>query len=181
MDKGIINEHQLREILNHSQKTGLRFGDSAMDLGLLTQDDLLNLFGPHYSVDYFHLDIEYFPQNTREFFDTSTIIKYGALPLGTKKVTKFFKSKKILNLGLLNPALSQNIDALEALAVDQMGCDQFAGVKVYLLLADQFLDVLEKIYNVSETEIRKLGGKDVDEALQLFLQVGSESSSLPTA
>src|SRR5690606_15468033 len=111
--------------------TGLRFGEAGLELGLLTRDSMLRAFGQHYMVDFFHLEPKYFPQSTRDLFPVKTMIRLGLLPLGLKRTRGFFRTGRILNIGLLDPSAKQSIHSAEQLAATQV--EGLRGVKPYLV------------------------------------------------
>ena len=82
LDKGAITPGQVEDILKYSARSGLRFGEAALELKFVTRERMVEIFGPHHEVDFFHLEPEYFPLHSRDALDLNTILKWGVLPLG---------------------------------------------------------------------------------------------------
>jgi hypothetical protein len=134
-----------------------------MELGFVTQDRMVEIFGPNHAVDFFHLQPEYFPQHSRDALDLATILKWGVLPLGFKAERKFFSTKRILNLGALDPSRPGLREACTA------ACTQAHGVRPYLVLGDQFVAILMKVYGLTPARLAALKESETDPTLQLFL------------
>ena len=167
VEKGVLKESQVLEILNFGRTNHLRFGEAALEMGILTRETLMSVFGPHFGVDFFHLDAGYFPEVTKDLFPIEVIIEKGVLPLGIKMDYQFFRKKQRLNLGALNPKKVESESLLVSIAKARLK-DEHLGIKIYLILADQFLDVLQKIYHTDEVKLSLLPVEKVDETLRLF-------------
>lgn len=170
VEKGVLNPGQVDQVVEYAQRNGLRFGRAAVEMGLITDAQLIRIFGPRYTIDFFHLDPRYFPEATRDLLTPEQMIQYGAVPLGFKTGYRLFRSHKMLNMGFLNPARTEAITEVERAAKARLGENSFRGLKIFLVLSDQFLDVLEKVYGVSEADIRSRDASRVDDTLQMFLE-----------
>lgn len=164
--KGVLTEAQVQQILNYASIRGLRFGEAGMEMGLLTRESMVRAFGPNYLVDFFHLEPAYFPQATRALFDAEFVVRWGILPLGYKTVGRFLGTKKVLNIGLIDPSRTESVEAVERLAREKLGSG-YAGLKSYLVLADEFVSVMESVYQVPAKEMVHF--TEVDPTLKLFL------------
>ena len=177
LDQGFIDEPQLEEILKHSKEKNLRFGEAAMDLGLVSTDDMVELFGPDFRIDLFQLDPNYFPEATKDLFEKEDLIKLGFLPLGLKTVYRFFRAKRALNIGMIEPSSKESLEKIKALAEKKI--DRFEEIKTYLILPEQFIRVFQKVYDFSDQKIRELPPKDVHERVQLFMETGNAGKETP--
>ncbi len=174
VEKGILTEEQLTEALAYAQKHGIRLGDAAVKMDLIDAKILLDVFGQSNREDFFYVDCNYFPPITKNLFDLKSMLKYGVLPLGFKSEVKLFKSRKLLNLGLVSPERQSSIiPDLERLAKEKIGENTFQEIKVYLILAEQFFEVMEQIYETSEADIRE-SNNEIDERLIIYLDSGSK-------
>lgn len=179
-EKGLITEAQVQDILKYSQATGMRFGDSALALKILTQEQLIHVFGPNYRIDFFHLEPGYFPQVTRDLLPPETLIRLGVLPLGFKTERRWFKTRRILNLGLLNPARLESVEEALRLARSKPLDVSIDGARVFLVLGDQFLEVLRQNFDIDLGLILKTHPESqVDETLSLFLDGESRAELKP--
>lgn len=170
VEKGVLSAGAVDRVLQHARSSGLRFGDAAMDLGLIDRDTMISVFGPSYRVDFFHIEPEYFPKVTRDLLPLDLMVRCGALPLGYKREFRFFRARKMLNIGIINPERKDAIAEIERFLRVRPEGETIAGLKIYLVLSDQFLDVLDSVYQMSEIEIRALPGERVDGTLQLFIE-----------
>jgi hypothetical protein len=177
IELGVLTEQEVDTILKHSKTTGLRFTEAAVNLGLLKTNAPLRLVGSGISVDFFHLNPEYFPRGTKDIIPLDAILKYGVLPLGLKNKRGIFKSSIQLNLGFLNPKHKENVGReLETLAAK--GNQSIHATKCYLVLVDEFLHVLDKVYGLNSEKLRAISkdSRDLDETLKMFLE-NSEGDS----
>jgi hypothetical protein len=172
--KKILTPQQVDRILEYSQMRGLRFGEAGLELGLLSREAFIQVFGPTFDVDFFHLNSAYFPEMTQNLIPPEMIVKYGVLPLGFKNETRFLRSRRMLNVGFLSPYRTQFISDVESFVLSHKGEFAFEGIKVYLILADQFLRVLKKVYSISEQEIRSRSPEAVDPTLLMFIDESRE-------
>lgn len=168
VEKGILTEAEVHEILDYSKTKNLRFGEAAMQLKLLSRETLIKIFGPHFGVDFFNLDANFFPRDTMDFFSKETLVRLGILPLGLKKDWARFKRVKRLNVGVLNPGRK----SFEYEIQNHLGGHKIEinTIKFYLILADPFIQVLNKIYGVSEGDLRVWPISQMDDTLKMFLE-----------
>lgn len=173
VEKRLLTQAQLEQVLEYSRANGVRFGDAAQKMGLVTPKAVERIFGASNRFDFFYLDVNFFPAVTKEIFAVPTILKNGVLPLGFKTEQKFFRTRKLLNLGLLTP--NRQVDVLpelDRIAKEKMGENAFQDFKIYLILADQFLGVLSRHFDFTEAMVRNFEG-ELDEALVLHLEGGT--------
>jgi hypothetical protein len=172
VEKGLISNDQLAQALDVAKTSGIRLGDAAVQLGFIKPKTLQKMFGNSNKEDFFYLDVNFFPAITQDLFDAPTMLRHGVLPLGFKTEMRFFRTKKLLNLGLLTPdSAEERLPELKALAQSKLGADSFQDVKIYVVLADQFLDVLARKYSFPESKIRE-GDFELDESLIVHFDLG---------
>jgi hypothetical protein len=170
VEKGVLTPTQVELILKHGHETGLRFGEAAMDLGVLTREQMIDVFGPSFAVDFFHVDAEYFPKITQDLLPVETMVRLGVLPLGFKTEKKWFRTRRLLNLGVLDPERKEAAGEALRAAAAKPGVGEVQGTKVFLVLADQFLQVLARVYQVDEARLRAMDPAAVDPTLMMFLE-----------
>jgi hypothetical protein len=174
-ERGLLTATQAEQVAQYSQHSGLRFGDAAIDMGLMTREQMIELFGANYKVDFFHLDSHFFPETMKELLKPEVLVQYGVLPLGFKNENSFFRNKRILNVGLLDPSREDAVLAVES-ALKEKHRNEVDGCKVFLMLADQFLAVLENCYGLKLEDVRKIAEKlpppgAADQTLDMYLEV----------
>jgi len=170
VNRGALTTQQVDNVLLHSETTGLRFGESAMDLGYLNERKMLEIFGPSFRVDFFHLNPAYFPESTKSLFSLSDIVRLGFLPLGIKMESKLLIKRRMLNIGILNPSNQLLVSEIKDLVAKVDDREKIDGIKTYLILTDQFIDVLDKVYEKSVQSLQALEPSERDDTLSLFLE-----------
>ena len=103
VSKKILTPQQVDRILEYSKMRGLRFGEAGLELGYLSREAFIQVFGPNFEVDFFHLNPNYFPELTKDLIPLEMVLRYGVLPLGFKSEFGFFRRRKHVNLGFLSP------------------------------------------------------------------------------
>lgn len=163
LERGLIRREWVQEILDFAKLEGVRFGEAAVSLGYLTEEELrVILLQPYKNETFFHLEPQYFPAITKDVLTREQILKFGALPLGYKTEMSWFRPVKRLNLGMLNPAK------------DRVVSEQIPNVKsfkIFQVLPDQFLTTLEQHYGVKRADLMNQGPEKLDENLTLYLQL----------
>lgn len=166
VEKGVLTRQDVETILRYARTSGLRFGEAGIEMGLIKREALIRVFGPSYKTDFFHLNPAYFPQVTKDLFPVDVILRHGVLPLAHKTERRFiFGTRKRLNVGMLDPASKEALAAVEKLTAGQ-----FDGIKIFLVLADQFLEVVRQVYGVSPDQLRRKGADELSDRLQMFLE-----------
>lgn len=166
VERGLIRREWVDDILAHSKEENVRFGEAAVALGFITEDELRNvLLQPYKNQTYFELEPQYFPRVTQDLFSMQEILKFGILPLGYKSEFHWFRTRKRLNLGMLNP------NRFDALAWVKEHSPTVKAFKTFQVLPDQFLVTLEQVYGVKKEELMSQSADALDENLTLYLQL----------
>lgn len=174
VEKKLLTPAQLTEALEYARADRLRLGDAAVKLGFIQPEALVEIFGPSNKFDFFYLDANHFPAVTQSLLDPAAIVEFGALPLGFKTEQRLFRTKRLLNIGLLSPERADKIvPELDRLARKKGGAEAFQDIKIYLILAEQLVEVLAKKYAFPEASLKAFEG-DMDERLILYLESGSQ-------
>ena len=129
----------------------------------------------HYgqALDFFRLDANYFPESTKAIFLPEEIVEMGILPIGIKTTAGIFKGRKFLNVGFIHPDDKALVRKVEALAKARLPQENLAGIKPYLILLDEFLEVLRKNYGIDEPRVRELSTEGTIGPLQFLLDSAS--------
>ena len=99
IEKGLIRQESVDEILKLCDEKKLRFGEAAIELGLITEDQLRETLAYPYQKEVFiRLNPDFFPRATKSVLRIEEILEMGILPLGFKTKWKLFRRKKVLNL-----------------------------------------------------------------------------------
>ena len=135
-------------------------------MGLLSEEAMARVFGKNHRVDFFHLDGRFYPKETSQVLSIDTVLKYGVLPLGFKSSQGLFSRGRTLNLGMLDPARKDFQTAAEQ---EIQSKERFDKTRVFLILADQYLEVLQSVYGMSQEDIARRPSSAVEPTLAMFL------------
>ncbi len=178
IQRGILTPEQVEAVLQHCESTGISFTQAGIELGHLKNDRASSLRRGH--ADFFHLNTAYFPKDTRTLLTQGAILKYGALPLGTKAAYGFVRAKLVVNVGFLDPRRKESIRSIEAMVREQVGV-RLKSIRPFFLLPDQFLSVLESAYGVHASSIAGLELSQVDTSLWEYVNSLHPKSPTPGA
>jgi hypothetical protein len=128
-------------------------------------------------VDRFHLNPSYFPKNTRDLLPAEIILQHGALALGVKKSFRFFRTRRLVNLGFLDPSREESIKQVLITIREKFNELGFQGIQVYQLDPQEFVDVLSTVYQIPESELRRRNPESLNERLRQFLASNKPGST----
>jgi hypothetical protein len=174
VEQGFLSQGDVDRVLAHAQTQKIRFGEAAVQLKVLSREHLRDVFGSNNDVDFVSLRAEAFPQDTKLILPVYEMLKLGALPLGFD-FREQPKREKIFKLGLLNPGSKVNLALAQGLLSEGLAKESVDQIVVYLILPDQFLDILREVYQIYETAIQTMDAAKLDATLAAFvkLQIGS--------
>lgn len=167
IDKKLLTQAQVEQVVEYGKKENLRFGEAAIALDFVTEAQLAQLFGKNHKVDFFHLESQFFPKNSRDVLSLETVLRHGVLPLGFKSEYGFFRPGKTLNLGMLDPGRVESLKIVEEEAKKKSDMTQ---TKCFLVLAEQFLEVLQQVYGVSMQDLTQRSPDSIEPTLVMFLE-----------
>lgn len=167
IDKKVLTPAQVEQVVEYGKRENLRFGEAAIALDFLTEAKLAQLFGKNHKVDFFHVEGQFFPKNSRDVLSLETVLRYGVLPLGFKSEYGFFKPGKTLNLGMLDPG---RVESLQTAEVEAKKKSDMTRTKIFLVLAEQFLEVLQHVYGVGMQDLLKRSPDTLEPTLVMFLE-----------
>ncbi len=104
-------------------------------------------------VEFFHLNPSYFPAATKDLLGLDTILKLGALPLGTKRGWWPFRSSTLLNVGFVNPKNRAAVKEVKRIIGERK---ELSGVQVYRLDRSEFLSILSAAYGIDRARLLAL-------------------------
>lgn len=169
VEKSILTLQEKNHVLEYALQGGKSFGEAGLELGLISREDMIEVFGPNFEIDFFYLDPRYFPAATRSALSPEEILRYGALPLGYKRKSGFLSQKKVINVGFLNPGDTATVEAVKTLLTQRLAKEGVVDIKIFLLLSDQFLDVLRISYGKDRAFLEACPAGTLDPVLQLYL------------
>ena len=86
--------------------------------------------------------------------------------MASKETKWLVRRYRRLNIGMLNPDRAEAFRSIDNVA------RAAETVKVFLVLPDEFLSVLEREYGITDADILSRKPEEVDPVLMLFLQKG---------
>lgn len=166
MEKGMIHRDWINPILEHAKANGLRFGEAAVALGYVSEKELRQiLLQPFGNQKVFHLDPNFIPSVTADLVPLDAMVRLGIIPLGFKNEFHWFRTRRRLNLGVLN---ENRREVLDWAAENLRNVKSF---KTFQVLPDEFLQTLELCYGIDRSSLLDLGPEQIDVNLALYLQL----------
>ncbi len=170
LEKGLITPEQLTEILEFSHRTGIRFGEAATSLKILTHETLQEIFGPHFKMDYSHVEPELYVAPFPDLLSVDEILEWGALPLMATMELGLFGQRKLLKVGFLNPSRKDATSQVEKRILARLKSEGIEGLKAVLLLPENFIAVLEAVFQISKSSLQKKKSSQLDPLLAGFIK-----------
>ncbi len=173
--KGALTSRQVDEILAHSRATGKRFGDAGLELRILTEESMKKALGKSFRVDFFHVDPAYLSTEGQDLYTREQIVKFGMLPLGFRVEHKFFRSRRMLSVGFLDPARLDALDQADALARRKLGQAGIHGIRPWLIMPEHFWSTAEHLHRLTPEWVLSLSPKGLDPTLADYLRASQSS------
>jgi hypothetical protein len=170
VSRGVLTSRQVDEVLAYQKTCGLRFGEAAIKLRMLTEDKLRIALGKNYRIDFFHADPLYLPVEGRELYSREDVVRYGLIPMGFRMEHKFFRARRMLNVGFVDPSRLEALDRADALAREKLGNGGIHGVRAWLVMPEHFWNTITQLYNVTPEWVLALGEGKVDPTLLQYVQ-----------
>ena len=101
IERGYLDQNQLEEIMDSAEKNETKFGESAIQLGYVNEEDFLKVFSEQILTPYVDLKFFNIERSALEFLDKETARRLIAVPL--------FEAGNTLAIGFHDPL---NLDAI---------------------------------------------------------------------
>ncbi len=181
VDCGILSTEDVKKILAESLASRKRFCETGISLGLLSQHSVIQAFAPGFKGDFLNLSSSHLNIDTSEPLSLAEVVKLGALPIGFKKETRFLgkNRRRSFSFGMINPTqLKTVLDVLQLKSPANRRKDPLSSGKAYLVLVDQFWELLSESFKVSEDDLRKFSPDQIHPVLRDFLNISSGNEEL---
>lgn len=165
VSRGVLTMRQVDEILAFQRGEGLRFGEAGVRLRYLDEDKLRLALGKNFRIDFFHADPLYLPTESRDLYAREDVVKYGMIPMGFRVEHKFFRSRRMLNVGFVDPSRLDSMDRADALAREKLGPAGIHGVRAWLIMPEHFWNTAAQLYQLTPEWVLALGEGKVDATL----------------
>jgi hypothetical protein len=126
--------------------------------------------------EFFHLNPAFFPQSTKDYLSVETILKWGVLPIGTKRGWWPFRSSSLLNVGFVDPKNREGLREVKRLVQEKR---ELSGVQIYRLSPSEFLSVLASAYGLDRERLLALPGPSLSPALRAALEAPPTNPETP--
>ena len=161
---GLLTAEEVALIKQHSKSTGLRFAEAAINLGFFRDSAMLSSPESTSRINVFHLNPDFYPEETKHLLSIDDILRFGVLPLGFKTSSGLFRKRRDLNLGILDPTQKHVPMEIEKKVREKF--PDLTGVRCYLVLVEQFLSVLHSVY---KQDLALPNHRDIEKTLLTFL------------
>lgn len=172
VERGALDSERARVVRERCQERGQRFVEAALELGTLTRESMAKAFGQGFRGPLFQLHAEYFPEATRKLLSAEEILSLGAVPLDYRTESRFFRARRVLNVGYLDPADKSARKAIDQRLLGLVAAQKVDRIRPFLVLGDQLLNILKQVYGLNEAAIVAKGaasGEGVHPVLRMFL------------
>ena len=122
---GVLTEAEVKRVLAHAKCASIRLDEAAIQLKLISPQQLKMVFGPNYRVDFCNLDSLKLPDPTRSMLGINVLIKLGVLPLGFVADIEEEDGKDVFEIGLINPSREDAVAVMRAVACIRFGKEKF--------------------------------------------------------
>ena len=147
VEKGMINQEQLTQVLDEQKRSGRKFGRAVIDLGFINEDQLLLEMSSHFSLPYIDISRFQFNADVTRRLPESLARRYRAIIL-TDEADQYF-------VGFVDP--------LDILAVDEVQRALKRKIVAAFVKEQGVLSAIDRIYRRTE-QIASIAG-ELDEEL----------------
>lgn len=111
-------------------------------------------------VDRFKIDLVHFPTVTKAAVSVEEALRWGILPLGTKRRMRWFFFRQYLNVGAVRPSLKGLHPQIKQIAKRALGTE-YGGYRLYRVSAANFFEVMSSVYGKSKEEVLREASPEV--------------------
>ncbi|MEY8205080.1 MAG: GspE/PulE family protein [Bermanella sp.] len=156
VEKGILNQEQLTQVLDEQKRSGRKFGRTVIDLGFINEDQLLLEMSGHFSLPYIDISRFQFNADITRRLPESLARRYRAIIL-TDEADQYF-------VGFVDP--------LDILAVDEVQRALKRKIVAAFVKEQDVLSAIDRIYRRTE-QIASIAGELDDELSETDLDLDS--------
>lgn len=132
----IINEDDITAALEEQARSGIRFGEALINLGIVTQEDIDWALSSQLDLPYIRLKVDMIDPDAVRLVQAATARKFNLIPL--------IKAGNELSIAISDPLNRAAIDAVEL----QTGCQ----VNISVALVREIRDMIDACYGSSENQ-----------------------------
>jgi len=133
IQRNVITTHQLEEALAVQQQHGGRLGETLMELGYITDEDLWQALADHYEVSYEPLDLNDWDSSLKQFVPEQIAVEHLVFPLSVQG--------NVLSLTMADP---NNLEAFDLIQKNTS-----LRIESRFTPAERILQAISKFYGVA--------------------------------
>jgi type IV pilus assembly protein PilB len=133
VEAGAITAGQLEEIVSEQKKTGAKFGETIVNLGILTEEDIVNTLAKQLGIEVIDLDEEDPDEETLKLVPETTARKHSLVPVK--------RDNGSITVAMSNPG---NIPA-----IDELAARLKAEIRIGVSLESQIMSFISKRYGLT--------------------------------
>jgi type IV pilus assembly protein PilB len=145
---GLIGKEVLVQALKTSQEKNKRIGETLVELGLVSEDDVSKAIAHQFGLDYVDLDKQSIPQSILNLIPEEVIQKYGVLPLS--------KENGRLKLIISDPLDLDTLDILRFRLNSEIDCCIASPTKIRAFI-DRSIDEVRSSIDATAAELTEEG------------------------
>ena len=159
IERGYLDQNQLEEIMDSAEKNETKFGESAIQLGHVNEEDFLKVFSEQILTPYVDLKFFNIERSALEFLDKETARRLIAVPL--------FEAGNTLAIGFHDPL---NLDA-----IDEIELKTGKTVQVVLCSKELLKNVIQNSYSIEIIDEEKADDDNADAIIELVERLIEEA------
>ena len=159
IERGYLDQNQLEEIMDSAEKNETKFGESAIQLGHVNEEDFLKVFSQQILTPYVDLKFFNIERSALEFLDKETARRLIAVPL--------FEAGNTLAIGFHDPL---NLDA-----IDEIELKTGKTVQVILCSKELLKNVIQNSYSIEIVDDEKAEEDNAEAIIELVEKLIEEA------
>lgn len=159
IERGHLDQSKLEEIIKSAEENDTKFGESAIQLGHVSEEGFLKVFSEQILTPYVDLKFFNIERSALEFLDKETARRLIAVPL--------FEAGNILAIGFHDPL---NLDA-----IDEIELKTGKTVQVILCSKELLKNVIQNSYSIEIVDEEKADEDNADAIIELVEKLIEEA------
>jgi type IV pilus assembly protein PilB len=145
---GLVDKQALIDALKTSQKNNKRLGETLVELGLVSEDDISRAIAMQFGLEFIDLDKHSIPQSTLQLIPEEVIQKYSVLPLS--------KENGRLKIAISDPLDLDMLDMLRFRLNSELECSIASPGKIRAFI-DRKIDEVRSSIDATAAELAEEG------------------------
>ena len=159
IERGQIDQGKLQDILEFAEKNDTKFGESAIQMGFLSEEDFLEVLSEQIMTPYVDLKFFNIERSALKFLDKETARRLIAVPL--------FEAGDVLAIGFHDP--------LDLDAIDEIELKTGKSVEVILCSKELLKNVIQNSYSIEIVDDEKAEEDNAEAIIELVEKLIEEA------